>query len=186
MAAQVARRMFTTDEYHRMAAAGILSEDDRVELIEGEIVQMSPIGSRHAACVNRLNALLVRRLGQRAIVGVQNPIVLSTHSEPQPDVTVLKPRPDFYAANHPGPSDVLLAVEVMDSSAEYDRTTKLPLYARSGIAEMWLIDLEHEVIDVYRRLVLRSYREHLQVARGKRLSPAAFPRTAFRVNEILG
>jgi Uma2 family endonuclease len=108
MAAQVARRMFSTEEFHRMAQVGILAEDDRVELIEGEIIRMSPIGSRHAACVDRLTALFTRRFGRRAIVRVQSPIVLSRRSEPQPDVTVLRPRPDFYAEKHPGPGDVLL------------------------------------------------------------------------------
>ncbi len=136
MAAQVARRMFTTDEFHRMAAAGILSEDDRVELIDGEIVQMSPIGSPHASCVDRLTALFVRRFGRRAIIRVRNPIVLSRHSEPQPDLAVLKLRTDFYAEKHPGPSDVLLVVEVADTSADYDRLTKVALYARAGIPEV--------------------------------------------------
>ena len=184
MAAQVARRMFTTDEFHRMAEAGILSEDDRVELIEGEIVRMSPIGSRHAACVDRLNAAF-RRLGKRAIVRVQSPIVSGRHSEPQPDLTVLKPRADFYAARHPGSRDVLLVIEVIDTSSDYDRGTKVPLYARASVPEVWLVDLEREVIEVHRRPTLRSYRERTQFSRGQRLSPAAFPRTMFRVSELL-
>ena len=186
MQAQVARRMFTTDEFHRMAEAGILSEDDRVELIEGEIVQMSPIGSVHAACVDRLNAMFVRRLAGRVIVRVQGPIVLGRHLEPQPDLVVLKPRADFYQANHPGPSEVFLVVEVMDTSEDYDRGRKLPLYARARIPEVWLVDLVHEWIDAYREPAFRGYRERQQAARGQRVSAAAFPRTTFRVNEILG
>lgn len=186
MAAQVARRMFTTDEFHRMGEAGILSEDDRVELIEGEIVQMSPIGSPHASCVDRLNALFTRRFGRRAIVRVQSPIVLSRHSEPQPDLAILKPRADFYAQKHPGPSDVLLVVEVDDTSAEYDRFTKLALYARAGIAEVWLIDVVRKRMEIYRRPTLRSYRERQEVTRDQRVCAVAFPRTAFRVSEILG
>lgn len=185
MTAQVARRMFTTDEYHRMGEAGILSEDDRVELIEGEIVRMSPIGSRHAACVDRITALFVRRFGTQAIVRVQNPIGLNRHSEPQPDLAVLKARPDFYAEEHPGPADVLLVVEVMDTSGEYDRGAKLALYARSGIPEVWLVDLIRNLIEIHRRPVLRSYREQIEAGRGRRISLSAFPRISFRVSEIV-
>lgn len=183
--ANVARRMFTTTEYHRMGDAGILSPTDRVELIEGEILRMSPIGRRHSGCVNRLTELFSRRLATRVIVHVQNPVVLDQHSEPQPDVT-LRRRADFYADRHPDPRDVLLLVEVIDSSAGYDRSIKIPLYARRGVAEVWLVDVAHERIEVYRGPTLRSYREHLDLTRGQRLAPRAFPRTFFRVNEILG
>lgn len=186
MRTQVARRAFTVDEYHRMAVAGILSEDDRVELIDGEIVRMSPIGSRHAACVDRLNALLGRRLGKRAIVRVQNPIVLGRRSEPQPDLVVLRPRADFYAAQHPGPADVLLLVEVADTSGGYDRGTKLPLYARWGIPEVWIVDVGREVVEAYRGPALRSYRTRAEMGRGRRVSAAVIPRLALRVNDILG
>ena len=186
MAAQFARRLFTTDEFHRMAEAGILAEDDRLELIEGEIVRMSPIGSRHAACVDRLNSLFTARLGKRAIVRVQSPIVANRRSEPQPDLTLLKPRADFYAAKHPGPGDVLLVVEVVDSSADYDRSTKLPLYARAGIREVWIVDVVRNTVEVYRQPVLQSFRVRMQLARGQRIVPSAFPRTAFRVSDVLG
>jgi Uma2 family endonuclease len=178
--------MFTTDEFHRMAQAGILAEDDRVELIDGEVVRMSPIGSRHASCVDRLNAFFTHRLGARAIVRVQSPILLNRRSEPQPDLALLKPRGDFYATRHPGPADVLLVVEVIDSSAEYDRALKLPLYARASIAEVWLIDLVRNDIEVYRRPALRAYRDQQTHARGEHLTAAAFPRTRFRVSELLG
>ena len=159
MRTQVARRTFTAEEYHRMVTAGILAEDDRVELIEGEIVRMSPIGSPHAACVDRLNALFTRRLARRATVRVQSPIALDGRSEPQPDVTVLRPREDYYAPQHPGPADILLVIEVVDTSGEYDRGTKLPLYARAGIREVWIVDVVHYTIEVYRRHALRTYRE---------------------------
>jgi Uma2 family endonuclease len=184
--ANVARRTFTTTEYHRMGDAGILTPTDRVELIEGEILRMSPIGRRHAGCVNRLTELFSRRLAGRVIVHVQNPVVLDQHSEPQPDVTLLRRRTDFYSDRHPKPEDVLLLVEVIDSSAGYDRALKLPLYARRGIAEVWLADLAHERIEVYRGPTLRAYRQRIDATRGQRLSPRAFPRTFFRVNEILG
>jgi Uma2 family endonuclease len=183
---QVARRIFTTDEFHRMGDAGILSEDDRVELIEGEIVHMSPIGTRHAACVGRLTALFTRRFGKRGIVWVQNPIVLGKHLEPQPDVAILKPRADFYAQKHPRAADVLLLVEVVDSSGAHDRVTKLPLYARASIPELWVIDVLSQTFEVYRQPTLRAYRLRQELRRGQRVSPLAFRRTNFRVNDILG
>ena len=132
MAVELRRYRFTTTEYDRMAEAGVLGEDDRVELIEGEILEMSPMGRRHAACVDRLTRLLVRGVGDAAIVRVQNPIVLSDHNEPQPDLALLRPRVDFYTAEHPGPEDALLVVEVSDSSVEYDRQIKVPLYAQDA------------------------------------------------------
>lgn len=136
MSVQLLRRSFTVEEYHRMAEAGILREDDRVELLEGEIVEMTPIGSRHAACVDRLNQLGVRGVGPRAIVRVQSPVRLGERSEPQPDLTLLRARPDFYAHAHPGPADVLLIIEVAEASADADRTVKMPLYARAAIPEV--------------------------------------------------
>src|SRR5437867_12215489 len=120
-AAAVRPRAFTTEEYHRMGDAGIFTEDDRVELINGVIIQMTPIGSPHAGCVDRLNALFGALLRDRAIVRVQNPIVLGTYDEPQPDVTLLKPRPDFYTKRHPTPTDILLVLEVCDTSIDFDR-----------------------------------------------------------------
>jgi Uma2 family endonuclease len=146
---QLVKRRFTVDEYHRMAEAGILSEDDRVELIHGEIVQMVAIGSRHAACVKRLNGLLMAALGGRAIVSVQDPIRLDAYSEPEPDLAILRPKADFYASAHPSPLDVLFVIEVADSSGGADRTVKVPLYARAGVPEMWLIDMQEKAIDVY-------------------------------------
>jgi Uma2 family endonuclease len=182
----VARRMFTTAEYHRMGETGILRPTDRVELIEGEILRMSPIGTRHAACVDRLTSLFVRRCGRRAIVRVQNPVVVDRHSEPQPDITLLAPRSDFYTDRHPEPRDVLLLVEVVDSSAGYDRSLKIPLYARRGISEVWLVDVGKQCIEVHCGPTLRTYREHVVLSRGARVAPRAFPRTFFRVNEMLG
>jgi len=177
---------FTVDEYHRMGEAGVLGEDDRVELLDGEIVRMSPIGTPHASTVARLNTLLVRRFADRATIWVQNPIILDRWSEPQPDLCVLAPRVDFYGAAHPRPRDVLLGIEVMASSRDYDRTLKLPLYARAGLREVWLVDLKAEAIERFRRPALRAYREHETFGRGRVLTPLAFPRVRFRVNEILG
>lgn len=166
MTIQGTRRRFTTQEYHLMGHAGILREDDRVELIEGEIVQIAPIGSRHQGCVNRLNALFFRLGGSWALVHVQGPINLPGDSEPQPDVALLRRRADYYASAHPGPQDVLLLVEVADNSAEYDREVKAPLYARHGITEYWLVDLENGVVEVYRRPQAGAYQQVVQAGRG--------------------
>jgi|ERR1041385_252797 Uma2 family endonuclease len=142
-------RLFTVADYYRMMYAGILKRDDRVELIKGEIVAMSPIGSRHAGCVNKLLRLLQRAFSADAIVAIQNPLHLSDYSEPQPDVSVLRARDDFYTRSHPTAADALLLIEVADASLMFDRGTKLPLYARSGIAEAWLVDLSNEVVEVH-------------------------------------
>lgn len=169
-----------------MAQAGILSEDDRVELLEGEIVEMSPIGSRHAACVRHLNRFFSRELGERAIIDIQNPVRLGERSEPQPDVVLLRPRPDLYAAFHPGPADVLLVVEVAETSAAVDRQVKLPLYASAGIPEVWLVNLVSEGMEVCRNPSSQGYREVQQVGRGAYVSPQAFPDLQLPVDDILG
>ncbi|PSQ96352.1 MAG: Uma2 family endonuclease [Bacteroidetes bacterium SW_9_63_38] len=143
-------RRFTVDEYYRMGEAGVFDEDDRVELLDGHIYVMSPIGSEHAACVRRLNRLFQSRLGGRGLVSVQNPVRLADDSEPEPDVVLLRPHDDGYASEHPGPEEVTMVVEVADTSLSFDRDVKLPLYAEAGIPEVWLVDLEASVIHVYR------------------------------------
>ncbi len=168
-----------------MARAGILTEDDRVELIEGEIVHRSPIGSRHAACVNRLTRLFTQRLKDKAIVRVQNPIHLDEHSEPQPDATLLRPDPTFYAAGHPRPEDILLVIEVGESSGEFDRQTKIPLYARAGVAEVWLVDLSAQAIDVHLDPAPEGYRSVRRASCGSPLSPSEVTDLPIPVEEIL-
>lgn len=185
MSVQVAKRLFTVEEYHRMVEAGILAEDDRVELIEGEIVEMSPMGSRHAACVNRLNAFFSARIAQVALVWVQSPIDLVGRSEPQPDLALLRPRADFYAERHPETGDVLLAIEVSDTSLEYDRNVKVPLYARSALPEVWQVCLPEEVVVIYRSPSAGVYGEVQRVGRGERLSPLAFPDLELSTDSIL-
>jgi Uma2 family endonuclease len=186
MATQAALRKFTVDEYHRLAETGILSEDDRVELIEGVLIQMPPIRSAHAGGVDRLTMWLAPALRGRCIVRVQSPIRLGPYSEPQPDLALLRPREDFDAASHPGPADVLLVIEVAESSADYDRTHKLPLYGRAGIPEAWVVDLAREEVVVGRDPSPEGYRT-LQVARrGETLTPLAFPDLILSVDEILG
>ena len=187
MAVTLQRRRFTLDEYHRMGEAGILGEDDRVELIEGEIVVMSPIGSRHAGAVARASHFFTTRLGGRAIVWPQNPVILrALTSEPQPDVVLLAPRADFYASSLPEPSDVLLLVEVADSSLLYDRRTKAPLYARAGVPEMWLLNLEADRVEVFRRPTARRYADVRSIGRDERFSPLAFPDLVVTLADLIG
>jgi len=182
---EVRRRRFTREEYHRMADAGILHEDDRVELIEGEIVLMTPIGRRHAACVAELNRLLVPAVGNRALLWPQNPITLPNESEPQPDIVLLRPRADRYRQDDARPEDVLLLVEVADTSQRYDRTVKLPLYSAAGIPEVWIVDLAGEVIEVYRRPTPSDYSQVERVGRGGVVAPGAFPDIVLPVDTIL-
>lgn len=186
MAMEVVKRRFTVEEYQRMAEAGILTKDDRVELIEGEIIQMTPIGPRHAACVDRLNRLFSKAVGDRAIVRVQNPIRILPDSEPQPDVVLLRPRADFYQEAHPGPPDILVIVEVSETSVGYDRTVKLSLYARAGIREVWLVDLERRLVEAHRSSGASRYQNVRQFPRGERLTVEALPELTFSVNDILG
>jgi Uma2 family endonuclease len=186
MSVQILRRHFNVTEYYRMAAAGVFSEDDRVELIEGEIIEMNPIGSRHAACVGRLTKLLERLAGDRAIVWVQNPVQVNAYSEPLPDVALLKPRDDFYAQANPQAADVFLIIEVADSSVEYDRDIKIPLYAEASIAEVWLINLPKEAIEIYSQPLEGKYREIHLVKRGESLSAKSIPNLTIDVNAILG
>jgi Uma2 family endonuclease len=146
----VRRHQLTVAQYHRMAETGVLAPGARVELLEGVIVDMAPIGSRHAAVVKRLNALLTQAVGARAIVSVQDPLRLGDHDEPQPDLALLRPRADYYAAATPTAADTLLVVEVAQSSAAYDRDVKLPLYAQHGVPEVWLVDLDAGRLQVCR------------------------------------
>jgi hypothetical protein len=178
------RRRFTVEEYYRMAETGILKPDDRVELIEGEIIQMSPIGRMHAAWVDFLTSLFVTALKGKATVRVQNPVRIGNHSEPEPDLMVLKHKADFYASGHPGPEDVLLLIEVADSSAESDRTGKLRLYALAGIAEVWVVNLEKHQIEVYRKPRGNEYQSTQTHARGSSASPAAFPEIAVSIDQL--
>ena len=187
MAVTWMRRRFTLDEYHRMGETGILGANDRVELIEGEIVEMTPIGSRHAAAVGRIHHFFSARLADRALVWVQNPLVLAAHaSEPEPDIMLLAPRPDFYASGHPEPADVRLLVEVADSSLAYDRRMKVPLYARAGIAEVWLVDLGTGRVDVHRRPDAGGYADVSSPGRGELFAPLAFPEIAVTLADLLG
>ena len=168
------RRLLTVDEYHRMGEAGILTDDDRVELIEGELVAMAPIGSEHIASTNALNRLLVLAVGDRGIVSVGNPVRLNRHSEPQPDFAVLKPRDD-YRKTLPRPEDTMLAVEVSNTSLEFDRKVKLALYARGGIPEVWIVNLAAEEVEVHRSPAADNYTSVTRAGRSDDLTIEALP-----------
>lgn len=186
MSVQIAKRCFNVSDYYRMAEAGILTEDDRVELIEGEIVVMSPIGSRHAACVRRVEKLLERAISHLSLVSVRNPIALDDYSEPEPDIALLRPREDFYASAHPTPDDVLLVIEVADSSERYDREVKVPLYARAGIPETWVVALLADTIHQYGDAVDGNYQTHNEFKHGDSITSRVLPELKVAVNEILG
>lgn len=147
---QLARHRLTVADFHRLGAAGVLAPQDRVELIEGELVDMAPIGTRHASMVMRLNQRLVAAAGPAACVSVQSPLHIDDLSEPQPDLMLLRPRADYYRDAHPRPADVLLLIEVSDTTARYDREIKLPLYARGGVPEVWIVDLEAGLLRCHR------------------------------------
>ena len=176
----------TVDQYHRMGEAGILRQDDRVELIEGELIEMAPIGHFHAGLANLLNERMGHRVRGRAIACVQNPIRLGSHSEPQPDFALLRYRPDYYKHALPAPDDVLLLVEIADSSLRYDREIKRPLYARHGILEFWLINITAGLIEIHREPDARKglYRNFTTMAEGL-VAPTSFPDVTLDVRELL-
>ncbi|HWP58679.1 MAG TPA: Uma2 family endonuclease [Candidatus Acidoferrales bacterium] len=146
----IPRHRITVDEYYRMAEVGILAPEARVELIEGEIIDMTPIGTRHMGVVDCLNRILTVAVGERAIVRIQGPVRLDNRSEPEPDIALLKPRGDFYRDKHPTAEDILLIIDVSDTMVAYDRSVKIPLYARHGLPEVWLIDLQAGRVHVHR------------------------------------
>jgi Uma2 family endonuclease len=186
MGMSLTHRSFTVDEYHRMAEAGILGEDDRVELIGGQVVAMTPIGAAHASCVNRLIALFAPLARGAATLSVQNPMVLAEYDEPQPDFTVLHYRADGYRDRHPQATDVLLVIEVADTSIEWDRQTKIPLYGRVGIPEAWLVNLPADCIECYRKPEGAGYADVRTAKRGETLTPVRLPSITLSVDDILG
>jgi hypothetical protein len=185
MPVHLQRRLISRDEYRRMAEAGILAEDERVELLAGELIYMSPIGSKHAAHVKRTRQYLGEIIGQQALIGVQDPIALDPHSEPEPDISLLIPRSDFYAGQHPQAEDVLLLIEVADSSLDMDREMKLPLYAEAGIPELWILNLPRQLLEVYRQPEGKSYREQRILRPGDEIQPLALPSLRIEVGRML-
>jgi Uma2 family endonuclease len=182
----VIRHAFTVDEWHRMGEAGLFGDDARMELLDGEVIEMAPIGSPHAGGVNRLNHLLTSALGAQALVAVQNPVVLDDRSEPQPDIAVLQPRPDDYSRSHPTPSEILLLIEVSDTTLAFDRDIKAPQYARTGVPEYWIVDLAGDQVMVMREPSSTGYRDIRSLGPGNELSMGALPGVLFEVSQILG
>ena len=178
------RYRLTVTEYHRLGENGIFDEDSRVELIEGDLIAMPPIGERHASKTRQLNRLFSLQVGDTAIVDMQNPVMLDAHSEPQPDMVLLKPRPDFYETAHPRPEDVLLLIEVSDSTLRYDRDTKVPLYAKAGIPEVWLLDLMNQRIAIYRHPSADGYRQIQFPAPEELISPSLLPELTLRIADL--
>lgn len=177
---------FKVEEYHRLIESNILHEDDRVELIEGRIIDMAPIVSRHAACVSRLNEIFSEKLQKRAILNIQNPICLTEYSELEPDIAIIKRRSDFYAEQLPQPEDVLLIIEVADSSLEYDCETKIPLYAKENIKEVWLVNLIENILQIYKEPTPEGYNTMLKCRYNQKISPENFSDITLTVSEIFG
>jgi Uma2 family endonuclease len=182
----VSKRQFTVEEFERLYEAGVLANNERVELIWGEIAQMSPVNIAHSSCVLRLTHLLTRLLNDRGIIGVQNPVQLDAKTLPQPDVAVLRPRPDYYNTAHPGPGDIYLIIEVADSSLDYDRKTKSMVYARYGIADYWIVNLPGRQIEVHREPREDAYRTTTRYSRGDTLALLTFPDVMLLADDILG
>lgn len=176
--------LLSVRDFYKMGEVGILGPDDRVELIEGALIDMAPIGSPHAGMVTRLTNLFAQLLAGRAVLSPQNPVRLGEHSEPQPDLTVLRAREDFYADAHPEPADVLLLIEVADTSVRFDRETKVPLYARHGIPEVWLIDLNARRVEVHRGPMGGAYRERRFPENTETLGPALLPDVAIALGAL--
>jgi Uma2 family endonuclease len=169
------RRRLTIDEYHRAGDAGVLGPSDRVELIGGEMIEMAPIGAKHFAKVNRLSRMLGLSAGNEAIVSTQNPLSLPPYDEPQPDIALLKPRADDYEKKLPAATDVLLIVEVADSTLKYDREVKLPIYARHGIVEVWLIDIRDETLLINRSPGSKGFKQVLKPRKNGTVTPLLLP-----------
>lgn len=180
----VHRHPLSVEDYHRMGEAGIIGSDARVELIKGEIIDMTPIGTSHAAAVNRLTRLLNRCVRDSAIISVQNPVVLGSRSEPQPDIALLKPRADFYASAHPCAADILLIIEVSDTSLRYDRGIKVPLYAMHDIPEVWLLDVTDKQLTVFREPAKRGYQEETRPAIADPLIPLRLAEIVLDLNGL--
>ena len=169
------RHRITVANYYRMAEAGLFEPGDRVELVNGDIVDMPPMGSRHAGILHRLARMLDAAIGERASVRQQLPLRLDDESEPQPDIALVEPREDDYIGRHPSACDVLLVVEVSLATLAYDRDVKVPLYARHGVPEAWIVDLNEDCLQVYREPAAGAYRSAEEPAEWGPIEVAAIP-----------
>lgn len=172
--------------YHYMAEKGMFEPDERVELIDGEIFTMSPIGSLHVRCVNFLNEFLISKLAGQYLVSVQNPIVSSSDTEPEPDLTILRRTADLYRDQLPTGSDTLIVIEVADTTANFDRNRKFPKYAQAGIPEAWLIDLKRDVVEIHSDPGPNGYGVVQTLRRGERVASKRIETIELSVDEILG
>jgi Uma2 family endonuclease len=179
-----ARTRISVDRYQRMVAAGVLTKYDRIELIEGEMIDIPPIGKMHSAISSHLNELFVSKAAGAVTVVVAGPVNLGDFSEPQPDLMLLKRRADFYSTKIPEPQDVVLIVEVSDSTLAFDQTTKLNLYAQYGIAEYWIVDVAAKRIVVHREPTAKGYARRFEIQAPDAVSPEAFPNIAIAIREL--
>jgi len=178
------RYKLSVDDYHKLGEAGILDEDSRVELIEGELIEMAPIGGPHMGVVNRLNKLLVLAMGALGVVSIQNPVTLPPYSEPQPDIAILKPGADSASSAVPHPDDALLLIEVADTTLAYDRKIKLKVYANAGVAETWIVDVQSKRVEIYREPTSEGYARRFEAGMGDIVSPLALPMVRLAVSEF--
>jgi len=185
MQVETTKKLFTLDEYYRMAEVGILKPEDRVELIDGEIIEMSPIGNRHVGCVNRLNHLFTSTFKDRVVVSVQHPLRLNKYNEPEPDVVLLRPRSDFYASKTPASDDSFLVIEGADTTLAYDRNVKIPRYAAAAVPEVWIVNIRDDRLLVYRDVVAGAYNTSLVLRRGESISATELPDIVFAVDDLL-
>ena len=176
---------FSVRDYYRMTETGVLPPDARIELLDGQIMDMEPIGPSHGGSVNRLNRLFNRLSRGRWLVTAQNPVHLDEYSEPQPDLMLVKPEPDDYTTRHPAPQDVFLLIEVAQTPLGYDREQKLPAYGCAGIPEVWIVNLADRTIEVYREPHFAGYDSKAILRTGDKACPQAFPDVAVDVAELL-
>lgn len=168
-----------------MAESGILQPDERVELLEGQIIQMAAKGTAHRAAVTRIQRLFQDRLGNRVLICLQDPVRLDDYSEPEPDVAILVPDPLDYEDHHPTPSEVYLLIEVSDTTLKFDRETRAPAYARSGIAEYWVLDVNAGKLHVYRSPSEKGYQSETILSEALTIAPLAFPECVIAVKEMV-
>ncbi len=181
----IAIRLLSVQDYHQMMEAGILRPDERVELVEGQIIQMAAKGTAHSAAVSRIEKLLRSRLGDLVLLRFQDPVRLNDYSEPEPDVAVVQPNPSFYEEHHPTPSEVFWLIEVSDTTLRFDRETKAPAYARSGILEYWVLDVPGRKLHVYRMPSAEGYQSETILSEELTIAPLAFPECAIAIKEML-
>ena len=187
MQSETIKKLFTVREYHRMGEVGILGPEDRTELIDGEVIRMSPTGHRHAMCVSRVIHAFTVALPGKALVNPQNPLVLNDYSEPQPDLVLLKYRSDFYKSEqYVTPKDALLVLEISDSTLRFDLATKMPRYAAAGVSELWIENLIADELLIFREPTGEAYTTNLSLKRSDSVSLAAFPELLFKVEDLLG